>query len=86
LYPLGPHPISNRGAPRLVGSAFLRRLLSLGFTSVVRTHAELDLTRQADVEAFFAAERPRYMVLVAAKVGGIHTNSTFRADFIAANL
>jgi GDP-L-fucose synthase len=65
----------------------VRRLLSLGFTSVVvRTHAELDLTRQADVEAFFAAERPRYVVLAAAKVGGIHANSTFPADFIAANL
>ncbi|XP_039807646.1 probable GDP-L-fucose synthase 1 isoform X2 [Panicum virgatum] len=71
----------------LVGSAVVRRLLSLGFTSVVvRTHAELDLTRQADVEAFFAAERPRYVVLAAAKVGGIHANSTFPADFIAANL
>ncbi|CAD6338840.1 unnamed protein product [Miscanthus lutarioriparius] len=71
----------------LVGSAIVRRLLSLGFTSVVvRTHAELDLTRQADVEAFFAAERPRYVVLAAAKVGGIHANSTYPADFIAANL
>ncbi|OEL14077.1 putative GDP-L-fucose synthase 1 [Dichanthelium oligosanthes] len=71
----------------LVGSAILRRLLSLGFTSiVVRTHVELDLTCQADVEAFFTAERPRYVVLAAAKVGGIHANSTFLTDFIAANL
>ncbi|TVU08363.1 hypothetical protein EJB05_41766 [Eragrostis curvula] len=71
----------------LVGSAILCRLLSLGFTNVVvRTHAELDLTRQTDVEAFFATEQPHYVVLAAAKVGGIHANSTFPADFIAANL
>ncbi|KAI5006718.1 hypothetical protein ZWY2020_033961 [Hordeum vulgare] len=71
----------------LVGSAILPRLLSLGFTGVVvRTHADLDLTRQAAVEAFFATEYPRYIVLAAAKVGGIHANSTFPTDFIPANL
>ncbi|WOL19043.1 hypothetical protein Cni_G27840 [Canna indica] len=71
----------------LVGSAIHRKLLSLGFANLlIRTHAELDLTRQADVEAFFAAERPRYVIVAAAKVGGIHANSTYPADFIAVNL
>ncbi|CAL9060786.1 unnamed protein product, partial [Musa banksii] len=71
----------------LVGSAIHRKLLALGFTNLlIRTHAELDLTRQADVEAFFAAERPRYVIVAAAKVGGIHANSTYPADFIAVNL
>ncbi|XP_073003966.1 probable GDP-L-fucose synthase 1 [Typha latifolia] len=71
----------------LVGSAIHRRLISLGFSNLlVRSHAELDLTRQSAVEAFFAAEQPRYVILAAAKVGGIHANSTFPADFIAANL
>ncbi|KAM0836854.1 hypothetical protein ACQ4PT_062043 [Festuca glaucescens] len=94
--PADPHPafLADKGGKvflaghrGLVGSAIHRRLLALGFTDVVvRTHAELDLTRQAAVEAFFAAELPRYVVLAAAKVGGIHANSTFPADFIAANL
>ncbi|KAE8766427.1 GDP-L-fucose synthase 1 [Hordeum vulgare] len=71
----------------LVGSAILRLLLSLSFTGVVvRMHAELDLTSQAAVEAIFAVERPSYVVLAASKVGGIDANSTFPADFIAANL
>ncbi|PKA50871.1 putative GDP-L-fucose synthase 1 [Apostasia shenzhenica] len=71
----------------LVGSAVHRRLLSLGFTNVLtRSHSELDLTRQSDVEAFFSAELPRYVIVCAAKVGGIHANSTFPADFIAVNL
>ncbi|GLT73520.1 hypothetical protein SLA2020_453710 [Shorea laevis] len=71
----------------LVGSAIVRKLRHLGFTNfVLRTHAELDLTRQSDVEAFFAAEKPRFVILSAAKVGGIHANSTYPADFIAVNL
>ncbi|KAM1457657.1 hypothetical protein ACFX13_035671 [Malus domestica] len=71
----------------LVGSAIVRKLLALGFTNLVlRTHAELDLTRQADVESFFAAEKPRFVILAAAKVGGIHANNTYPADFIAVNL
>uniref|UniRef100_A0A1D1Y1I8 GDP-L-fucose synthase n=1 Tax=Anthurium amnicola TaxID=1678845 RepID=A0A1D1Y1I8_9ARAE len=71
----------------LVGSAVHRKFLSLGFHNIVaRSHHELDLARQADVEAFFARERPRYVVLAAAKVGGIHANSTYPADFIAVNL
>ncbi|MQL97414.1 hypothetical protein Taro_030099 [Colocasia esculenta] len=71
----------------LVGSAVYRKLLALGFHNlVVRSHHELDLTRQADVEAFFQRERPLFVVLAAAKVGGIHANSTYPADFIAVNL
>ncbi|XP_065032467.1 probable GDP-L-fucose synthase 1 isoform X1 [Musa acuminata AAA Group] len=71
----------------LVGSAIHRKLLALGFTNLLlRTHSELDLTRQADVEAFFAAERPRYVIVAAAKVGGIHANSTYPADFVSVNL
>ncbi|KAM1349196.1 hypothetical protein PS2_003314 [Malus domestica] len=71
----------------LVGSAIVRKLHALGFTSLIlRTHAELDLTRQADVESFFAAEKPQFLILAAAKVGGIHANNTYPADFIAVNL
>jgi GDP-L-fucose synthase len=70
-----------------VGSAILRRLAAEGYTNVVtRTHHELDLTRQAEVEAFFAAEKPEYVILSAAKVGGIVANSTYPADFLYDNL
>lgn len=71
----------------LVGSAIFRRLQADGYTNIVtRTHAELDLTRQADVEDFFEFERPDYVVLSAAKVGGIVANSTYPADFLYENL
>ncbi|XP_065868794.1 putative GDP-L-fucose synthase 2 [Euphorbia lathyris] len=71
----------------LVGSAIVRKLQSLGFTNLVhRSHSELDLTRQSDVESFFATEKPQFVVLAAAKVGGIHANNTYPADFIAINL
>ena len=71
----------------LVGSALLRALQRQGYTDVLtRTHAELDLCRQADVEQFFAAERPDYVLLAAAHVGGIHANATYPADFIRNNL
>jgi GDP-L-fucose synthase len=71
----------------LAGSAILRRLRAAGYADIVtRTHAELDLTRQADVEAFFAEERPVHVFLAAAKVGGILANNTYRADFIGQNL
>lgn len=71
----------------MVGSAIVRRLRADGFTNLVlRTHAELDLTNQAAVDAFFASERPEYVFLAAAKVGGIHANSTYPADFIRDNL
>ncbi|EEF38575.1 putative GDP-L-fucose synthase 2 [Ricinus communis] len=71
----------------LVGSAIVRKLHSLGFTNLVlRTHSELDLTRQSDVDSFFAVEKPKFVILAAAKVGGIHANNTYPADFIAVNL
>jgi GDP-L-fucose synthase len=71
----------------LAGSAILRRLNSEGFgTIITRTHSELDLTRQAETDAFFAAERPEYVFLAAARVGGILANNTRRADFIRDNL
>lgn len=71
----------------LVGSAVLRRLQAGGYTNVItRTHAEVDLTRQAEVEAFFATEKPDYVILAAAKVGGIGANSTYPADFLYQNL
>ena len=71
----------------LVGSALVRRLEKDGFTNIItRTHEELDLTRQADVEAFFAQEKPDYVILAAAKVGGIYANDTYPADFIMKNL
>ncbi|WP_158907798.1 GDP-L-fucose synthase family protein [Rectinema subterraneum] len=71
----------------LVGSAIVRRLEAAGYDQIVtRTHAELDLTRQEEVEAFFEAERPEYVYLAAAKVGGIGANSTYPAQFIYENL
>lgn len=71
----------------LVGSALVRRLEEDGFANILtRTHAELDLTRQADVEAFFEREKPDYVILAAAKVGGIYANDTYPADFIMKNL
>jgi len=71
----------------LVGSALIRRLQACGYRNIVtRTHAELDLTNQQLVSAFFAAERPDYVFLAAAKVGGIYSNNTYPADFIRQNL
>lgn len=71
----------------LVGSALLRNLRQRGYQNLTtRTHAELDLTDQAAVEAFFAAERPDYVFLAAARVGGIHANNTYPAEFIRDNL
>lgn len=71
----------------LVGSAILRRLEAGGYGNIlVRGHGELDLTRQAEVEAFFEAERPNYVFLGAAKVGGIGANAAYPADFIYINL
>ncbi|MBU3621132.1 GDP-L-fucose synthase [Polynucleobacter sp. CS-Odin-A6] len=71
----------------MVGSAIVRNLQALGYANiVVRTHAELDLTNQAQVAAFFEAEKPDQVYLAAAKVGGIHANNTYPADFIYENL
>ena len=71
----------------LVGSAIWRNLQQKGYTNLIgRTHAELDLTDQQAVEAFFEAEKPEYLFLAAAYVGGIMANSLYRADFIWRNL
>ncbi len=71
----------------MVGGAILRRVQSLPNADVVtRAHAELDLTDQAAVAAFMAAEKPDVVILAAAKVGGIHANNTYPADFIYENL
>lgn len=71
----------------LVGSALLRQLVVQGFHNIVtRTHAELDLTNQALVANFFAEEKPEYVFLAAARVGGIYANNTYPAEFILSNL
>ena len=71
----------------LVGSAIVKNLESKGYTNLVyRTHKELDLLNQNDVEEFFEIEKPEYVILAAAKVGGIVANNTYRADFIYENL
>ncbi|MFT7823435.1 MAG: GDP-L-fucose synthase [Sulfurimonas sp.] len=71
----------------LVGSAIMKNLQGKGYTHLItRTHAQLDLTDQKAVEAFFAKEKPEYVFLAAAKVGGIVANNTYRADFIYENL
>ena len=71
----------------LVGSAITRRLQAEGATNLLlRTHAELDLTDLRAVEDFIAAEKPEYMFLAAAKVGGIHANDTYPAEFLHNNL
>ena len=70
----------------MVGSAILRKLQAAGRDTITRTHAELDLTDQAAVRAFMQSERPDTVILAAAKVGGIHANNTYPADFIYENL
>ena len=71
----------------LVGSAIVRNLEDKGYTNIIcRTHKELDLTNQEAVRTFFEQEKPEYVFLAAAKVGGIHANNTYPADFIYDNL
>jgi GDP-L-fucose synthase len=71
----------------MVGSAIVRRLEAAGYTNVIaRASSELDLTQQAAVSDFLSSERPDYIFMAAAKVGGIHANNTYRADFIYQNL
>ena len=71
----------------LVGSALMRQLSAQGYSNIITlTHAELDLTNQQAVTGFFKAEKPEYVILAAAKVGGIHANNTYPAEFIHENL
>jgi GDP-L-fucose synthase len=80
-------PIYVAGHRGLVGNAIVRRLRGDGYTNLLtRTSAELDLRNQAAVEQFFGSERPSHVFLAAAKVGGIHANSTYPADFMRDNL
>jgi GDP-L-fucose synthase len=82
-----PSKIFVAGHRGMVGSAIVRNLESKGLTNIVtRTHAELDLTSQAAVQAFFETEKPEQVYLAAAKVGGIYANNTFPAEFIYQNL
>lgn len=71
----------------MVGSALVRCLQARGYSNLLlRTHAELELRDQAKVHDFFATEKPEYVILAAAKVGGIHANNTYPAEFIHDNL
>ena len=71
----------------LVGSAIMRQLEAQNFSNVItRTHSELDLCSQTAVQSFFTKEKPDYVILAAAKVGGIHANNTYPAEFIYENL
>lgn len=80
-------PIYVAGHRGLVGSAIMRALTARGHTRIItRTRAELDLLRQDQVERFFATEKPAYVHFAAAKVGGIHANNTYRAQFLYENL
>ena len=75
------------GHQGMVGSAIVRKLKSLGYNNILtRSHDELDLTNQTQVQNFFAADKPDQVYLCAAKVGGIHANNTFPAEFIYDNL
>lgn len=80
-------PIHVAGHRGLVGSAIVRRLQAAGHTNLLlRTHDELDLADARATDAFYAAEKPAFVFLAAAKVGGIHANNAYPADFIADNL
>ncbi len=71
----------------MVGSAIVRQLEARGFANLIlRTHKELDLTNQSEVQNFFQYEKLDYVILAAAKVGGIHANNTYPADFIYQNM
>ncbi len=71
----------------MVGASIYRRFKEGGYTNIItRSHAELDLMRQADVQAFFETEKPEYVIIAAAKVGGILANNIYRAQFLYENL
>ena len=84
---IGQAKIYVAGHRGMVGSAIVRALQQQGQDSIItRTHAELDLTNQAAVQTFFSQEKPDQVYLAAAKVGGIHANNTYPAEFIYQNL
>lgn len=87
LYISADAKIYVAGHNGMVGSAIVRQLKALGYANIVtRAHAELDLTNQSAVNAFFNAERPQFVFLAAAKVGGIHANNVYRGEFIYQNM
>jgi GDP-L-fucose synthase len=80
-------PVYVAGHRGMVGSAIVRKLEKEGFSNILTQHsAQLDLRRQTEVDAFFQANKPAYVFLAAAKVGGIMANNTYRADFLYDNL
>src|SRR6516164_7486389 len=80
-------PIFVAGHRGMVGSAIVRSLAGMGYTNIItRSRAELDLTDQGQVRAFFAREKPQEVYVAAALVGGIHANNTYPAEFIYSNL
>jgi GDP-L-fucose synthase len=80
-------PIFVAGHRGLAGSAVVRRLQAGGYNNIItRTHAELDLTQQVDVNRFFESERPEFVFIAAGRVGGIYANNTYPAEFIYQNL
>ncbi len=82
-----PGKVYVAGHRGMVGSAIVRAVRARGHADILtRTHAELDLTSQAQVRAFFEDERPAKVILAAARVGGIHANSTYPAEFLYENL
>ena len=88
MNPLQPgSKIYVAGHRGMVGSALVRRLLAAGLDNLVlRTHEDLDLTQQSAVDAFFSHEQPEFVFLAAAKVGGIHANDSYPAEFLRDNL
>lgn len=85
--PRPDRPIYVAGHRGMVGSAIVRRLRALGYHNIqTRTHDELDLRDPAAVRGFLAETRPEFMFIAAARVGGIHANNTFRAEFLYDNL
>ncbi|NLR68782.1 GDP-L-fucose synthase [Chitinophaga varians] len=80
-------PIYIAGHRGMVGGAIKRKLETLGYQNIItRSSGSLDLRKQEDVDAFFAAEKPAYVFLAAAKVGGIYANNTYRAEFLYDNI
>ena len=80
-------PVYVSGHSGMVGSAIVRELARMGFCNLItRTRAQLDLTNQAEVNAFFDKTRPKHVFLAAARVGGIHANTIYRGEFIYQNL
>lgn len=87
LYISADAKIYVAGHRGMVGGAIIRQLTSMGYSNIItRTHVELDLTDQVAVNAFFFTEKPQYVFLAAAKVGGIHANNVYRGEFIYQNL